>query len=378
VEAIGLDADGAMREFLALYPDPADEVSAVEAMAQSGPKRRPPTRLTYLISSALSALPSLRPHPSHKPPPTQADEPLAIDGIPDRASLVAPGFALAPAMSARQDGESPLADSFDSPGRAQPLLDLGFEELPFAPRRPDTLLLRQELDMAHDTDLLTSEPLGADALAAEATDALPPALLESSGKTSDADDGAIASPIHAPAYETGQEALWTGARAAACASPAAASDPADAFGATAELCLRLGRVCEARDVLPVLEDATSIVNAIGVILWTWDPLMRALRPALSHGYPAELLSQVTPMSADSDNAIGSAFRSAETRIVNGDDHVTGALAVPLMTPSGCAGVLAAEFRDSVEQLAWVRAVVTILAAQLSMLVGPPALRAATA
>jgi transcriptional regulator with XRE-family HTH domain len=368
-EAIGADADGVVREFLAIYPDPTDEVSAVEAMAQAGASRRPPTRLTYLISSAISALPSLRAHTTDKPP-TPSGEPLALDEIPERASLMAPGFVLAPPMSGRPDG-APLPDAFEMPDSAQPLLDLGFEDVPFAPPRTDTLLLRQELDIADDTDLLVSEPLAAEGLDSDAPapevlarDTRSPDVVESRNSSRER-AGDIAAASGQPGREREQDALPEGATYA--------------FGATAELCLRLGRVCEAREVLPVLEDATSIVNAIGVILWTWDPLLRALRPALSHGYSAELLSQVTPVSADSDNAIGSAFRSAETRVVSGDDHVTGALAVPLMTPSGCAGVLAAEFRDSIEQVAWVRAVVTILAAQLSMLVGPPAaLRVATA
>jgi hypothetical protein len=44
-----------------------------------------------------------------------------------------------------------------------------------------------------------------------------------------------------------------------------------------------------------------------------------------------------------------------------------------MPPSGCAGVLALELPSGVEQRADVRAAATILAAQLAMLVGSPAL-----
>src|SRR6187455_2508316 len=108
-EAIGLDADSIVREFLTLYPDP-DEDSAVEAMARTAnvlPRRRPPTRLTYLISSAISALPSLRSQPATLPSIASRDEAVgsgfsaasqdtsadAVDAM-GGASSVAPDFVL--------------------------------------------------------------------------------------------------------------------------------------------------------------------------------------------------------------------------------------------------------------------------------------------
>jgi hypothetical protein len=127
----------------------------------------------------------------------------------------------------------------------------------------------------------------------------------------------------------------------------------------------------------VVEDATSMLGAIGLILWAWDERGGALRPTVSHGYSDDMLAQVPALPPESDNAIASAFRSAETCVVDGNDLATGALAVPLMAPFGCVGVLAAEFRNGGERRERARAILTILAAQLSMLVGqPPALRAA--
>ena len=49
------------------------------------------------------------------------------------------------------------------------------------------------------------------------------------------------------------------------------------------------------------------------------------------------------------------------------------LVVPLLTPTGCAGVLALELRHGGERLESIRAAVTILAAQLSALVGATAM-----
>ena len=48
---------------------------------------------------------------------------------------------------------------------------------------------------------------------------------------------------------------------------------------------------------------------------------------------------------------------------------SGAVVVPLMAPGGCVGVLALELRHGGEQSESVRAMATIMAAQLANLVG---------
>ena len=71
------------------------------------------------------------------------------------------------------------------------------------------------------------------------------------------------------------------------------------------------------------------------------------------------------MKRDADNATAAAFRSAQMCVVDGSDGASGALAVPLMAPGGCVGVLAIEVRNRSEQIGSVRALVTIFAAQLA-------------
>jgi cytoskeletal protein RodZ len=53
--AIGLDPEATVREFLALYPDAAEEPPAV-ILANAEVDHRPKTRLHYLLSSALGAV----------------------------------------------------------------------------------------------------------------------------------------------------------------------------------------------------------------------------------------------------------------------------------------------------------------------------------
>jgi hypothetical protein len=140
--------------------------------------------------------------------------------------------------------------------------------------------------------------------------------------------------------------------------------------AAAQLCTSLGRALDARDIPPLLEDAARILDAVGLVVWSWEPRARALEPSVAHGYSDAVLAQFPRVRRDSDNAIAAAFRSAETRIVNSVGQATGAVVVPLMAPRGCVGVLALELRDGAEQSESVRAMATIMAAQLANLVGP--------
>jgi cytoskeletal protein RodZ len=120
------------------------------------------------------------------------------------------------------------------------------------------------------------------------------------------------------------------------------------FAAVAQLCTRLARALEVCDITPVLEETVRVLRAVG-------------------------LTYLAPVAHDSDNAIASAFRTAEARVVDRGETATGAVVVPLLTPNGCAGVLALELRHGGERLECVRAAATILAAQLSTLVGAPVL-----
>jgi len=145
------------------------------------------------------------------------------------------------------------------------------------------------------------------------------------------------------------------------------------FAAVALLCTRLARALDVCDVTPVLDEAARVLRAVGLILWVGDRQGSELTPVYTHGYSDEMTAHLGRVSRDSDNAIARAFRSAEARVVDGDDMATGAVVVPLLTPTGCAGVLALELRHGGERLECVRAAATILAAQLATLVSAPVL-----
>jgi hypothetical protein len=137
----------------------------------------------------------------------------------------------------------------------------------------------------------------------------------------------------------------------------------------ARLCTELGRVEYTHEVQPLLEEAARILDAIGLIVWIWDPIAAELRPALVYGYSDKVLAQLPTVRRDADNVTAAAFRSAQTCAINGSDQTSGALVVPLLTPAGCGGVLAIELQHGIEQTGAVRAVATIFAALLAQLIG---------
>ena len=137
--------------------------------------------------------------------------------------------------------------------------------------------------------------------------------------------------------------------------------------AAAHLCTKLAQADADSDVTLLLREASRILDAIGLIVWTWEHDTGTLTPSISDGYSDRVLSQLPTVRRDADNATAAAFRSSQICAVAGADGATSALAVPVLAPSGCVGVLAVELRNGAEQAAPVRAVATMFAAQIGRL-----------
>jgi hypothetical protein len=152
------------------------------------------------------------------------------------------------------------------------------------------------------------------------------------------------------------------------APPPIQPEPID-FASLAHLCTRLGCAQEAEEVTAALEEASVILDLVGLILWVPDAVGVVLTPVFAHGYPDEVIAQSARVTTDADNASAEAFRTGRMCIVSGSDVNTGAIVVPLLTPIGCAGVLAVEICNGAEQREDLRAALTIIAAQVSTLMG---------
>jgi hypothetical protein len=138
----------------------------------------------------------------------------------------------------------------------------------------------------------------------------------------------------------------------------------------AELCVDLARVMDGRDVPALVERTATVLDAKGVIIWVADTEGRELRPTLTHGYTDKVIERLGTLPVESDNVTSLAYRSMRPQTMNGaGPGTTGAVAVPLMTASGCVGVLAAEVRHS-KPAAEMISLAKILAAQFSSIVTP--------
>jgi len=150
---------------------------------------------------------------------------------------------------------------------------------------------------------------------------------------------------------------------------AAASTSVD-LNALAELCTRLALVGDWEQFKTALVDTTRILHASGVMLWCRDAGTALLTPVAAHGYADAVLARLPRIHPRDDNAIAGAFRSADIRVVSADRGLTAAVAVPVMAPVGCVGVLAFEVHEGHERDSAVAAAARIIAAQLAGLLTP--------
>jgi transcriptional regulator with XRE-family HTH domain len=301
--AIGLNPDGVVREFFEVYPEPTD-VAATDAVLAPGADSAlmmgaPPTRLQYLVGSAIGSLSRLR----------RAAAP-GSPGVTEGATVSPPA--------------------------------LSTSDLPRAAR-------------------LSPEPGPTDAMSPMVADAGP--LNERASPEPEPGPMAVAHPY------TDAHVDRTNAVDAGPVPLKEAPLPGPDLLAAAHLCTQFGRVETTDEVQPLLFEAARILDATGLIVWLWDGPAAALKPALAHGFSDRVLAQLPTVKRDADNATADAFRSAETCVIRGSDRASGALVVPLLTPAGCAGVLAIELQHGSEQTTSARAVATIFAAQLAQLVG---------
>ena len=138
----------------------------------------------------------------------------------------------------------------------------------------------------------------------------------------------------------------------------------------AELCVDLGRVIDSRDVPSLVERAATVLQAKGVVLWVADSAGAILRPSITHGYTEKVLTRLGPLQIDGDNVTSLAYRSMRPQTMNSTSPgAPSALAVPLLTASGCVGVLAAEVKQD-KPASELLPLARIIAAQFAALIAP--------
>ena len=140
--------------------------------------------------------------------------------------------------------------------------------------------------------------------------------------------------------------------------------------AVAELCSSLARVQDTRELPGLLERTARVLDATGVIVWMPDGPQGTLRPVLAHGYASLALSRMGIIHPAADNATATAYRTKSLVVVPAEVLASGAIVAPLVSSEGCSGAMAVELREGVEPGPKVRAVATIVAAQLATMFTP--------
>jgi hypothetical protein len=140
--------------------------------------------------------------------------------------------------------------------------------------------------------------------------------------------------------------------------------------AAADLCTDFARLVDSQELPGLLERSARLLDASGFIVWLIDGNGQHLRASLAHGYPAQALARMPAIDRGADNATAAAFRQHDVQIVKTNGMSNGAIAVPLLAPQGCIGVIAAEVRHGREGSEMMRQIARLVAAQLSTLVAP--------
>ena len=154
------------------------------------------------------------------------------------------------------------------------------------------------------------------------------------------------------------------------AEAAAEPEPSRDLVTVAEVCSDLARVADTTSLPSLLERTATVLDASGVMLWVADPDGRELTAIAAHGYPGDMLSRVGTIKKEAENVTAAAFRTGLLQTLKGDATSPGAIAAPLVNPSGCMGVMSAEVRHDGERQPARLAIATIVAAQLATLVAP--------
>jgi hypothetical protein len=142
------------------------------------------------------------------------------------------------------------------------------------------------------------------------------------------------------------------------------SGPAD-LAALATICGRIARAADWDELTPALEAAADVVDARGLTLWTWDDRFHALRPAWAYGYATAQVERMPCVPRDADNALAAAWRDERMVVVKAATGSTGAIVTPMVSPTGCVGVVALELAEGREADDLLQAMASIVAAQLA-------------
>jgi hypothetical protein len=156
-------------------------------------------------------------------------------------------------------------------------------------------------------------------------------------------------------------------REARVSSPYVTARPAGpVLRAASQLCTDLGRVSDLDELKRLVGQAADLMDASGIVIWISGSDRTYVQPALSHGYPPQVVARMSRILRSADNAAAAAYRTGQMQIVLAHPgESNGAVVAPLLSADGCIGALSAEIRGGGESSESVQALAGIFAAQLA-------------
>jgi len=167
-------------------------------------------------------------------------------------------------------------------------------------------------------------------------------------------------------------ALWAGGLivlALIPAAPRATTAGAEAspdLSAVATLCAEIAKVETATQLSTLLARAVTVLDANGIVVWM--SAGDTLHPVAAAGSPAIPLKRLTPIDRHEVHCATSAWTRGSIETTATGPGEPGVLAIPLFAGAVAKGVLAIELQSPAVDSPTVRALATLIAAQLSTVV----------
>ncbi len=140
----------------------------------------------------------------------------------------------------------------------------------------------------------------------------------------------------------------------------------------AEICGDLSALSDPGALEGALARVSALLNATGLIVWVASNDGATLAPVATHGFDPKIVARIGKIGRDSSNLTAAAFRENQPKISAVTPTTPGALAVPMCSPTGPAGVLSIELKAGQPVDEPKVALAAIIAAQLATLAMPMA------
>jgi hypothetical protein len=144
----------------------------------------------------------------------------------------------------------------------------------------------------------------------------------------------------------------------------------NALREVSEICNDLSALSDPGALEGALARVSTILDATGLIVWIASNDNSTLSPVATQGFDPKLVARIGKIARDSSNLTAAAFRENLAKTSAATPTAPAALAVPMRSPSGAAGVLSVELKagQSVDDMKV--ALAGIVASQLATLAMP--------